>query len=59
MGQVRTLREGATPQSGRPAVLSWIPVLGPDGRVRMEMLWQVGERRTDASQAAPATAAVA
>lgn len=26
----------------RPAVLAWVPVTGADGRVRMEMRWQVG-----------------
>lgn len=26
----------------RPAVLAWVPVTGADGRVRMEMRWQLG-----------------
>ncbi|WP_156875867.1 hypothetical protein [Ornithinimicrobium pekingense] len=26
----------------RPAMLAWVPVTGADGRVRMEMRWQVG-----------------
>lgn len=25
----------------RPAVLAWVPVTGADGRVRMEMRWQL------------------
>jgi hypothetical protein len=25
----------------RPAVLAWFPVTGADGRVRMEMRWQL------------------
>ena len=27
----------------RPAVLTWVPVTGTDGVVRMEMRWHVGE----------------
>ena len=26
-------------------ILSWIPVPGPDGRIHMEMRWQVGSTR--------------
>ena len=26
----------------RPSVLTWVPVTGDDGRVRMEMRWQLG-----------------
>jgi hypothetical protein len=26
----------------RPTVLAWVPVTGADGRVRMEMRWQLG-----------------
>jgi hypothetical protein len=26
----------------RPSVLAWVPVTGADGRVRMEMRWQLG-----------------
>lgn len=27
--------------SRRPSVLAWVPVTGADGRVRMEMRWQL------------------
>lgn len=37
----------------RPALMTWVPVRGEDGRVRMEMRWQVGAapRRRDRTAA--------
>lgn len=29
-------------QLRKPALMSWVPVTGTDGRVRMEMRWHVG-----------------
>ncbi|TQM96186.1 hypothetical protein FB476_1050 [Ornithinimicrobium humiphilum] len=38
----------------RPAPLTWVPVQGADGRVRMEMRWQVGSpARTTPQSVAP------
>lgn len=37
MSQLRPM-----PQIRRPAVMSWVPVTGADGRVRMEVCWHVG-----------------
>jgi hypothetical protein len=37
MAQIRAVR---TREQAPP--LAWVPVTGPDGRVRMEMRWHVG-----------------
>lgn len=46
MIEVRALR------STRSRVLTWVPVRGDDGRVRMEMRWHVGEPASRAAAAA-------
>ena len=32
-------------KSRQEPILSWVPVAGPDGRIHMEMRWQVGSTR--------------
>ncbi|MGB7425052.1 MAG: hypothetical protein WA903_09135 [Ornithinimicrobium sp.] len=51
-------RVRAMPQSKRPAVMTWVPVMDGRGRVRMEMRWHVGDVQTSqVPAAAGATAA--
>lgn len=33
-----------------PPVMSWVPVVGPDGRTRMEMRWRVERARSKPSR---------
>ena len=43
----------SVPAPTRPT-LSWVPVTGPDGRIRMEMRWHVGSRHLVAKAGAAA-----
>lgn len=45
------------PQKQQAPMVSWVPVIDPDGHTRMEMRWHVGESSKSTAHRTPRSAA--